>query len=258
MKTFYELHRDQGENLSVNPNTAHDFPAHFHASLEIFLLKKGRYELTCNGEKREVGNGSVCVIDSFQIHAYQSKEEVGEDCVLLVPPSLLSSFYSRKDGRKIENAFLQDSALCNELLSIVNAYLLPPFSQNVKKAGVELVLALLLENLQFSNEKQKGEEGLVREILSFIHGHYQEKISRETLAKKFAYAPEHISRVFHRYVGKTLSEYINGLRLDYVEQQRRNGDKRTEIELLYEAGFQSQQTYYRQKAKRKAQIIEKL
>ena len=211
-----------------------------------------------NGERAEIEDGCIAVVDSFQIHAYEQLGEVGEDCVLIVPYAYLEKFNLFRQGGKIENFFLRDMELCDTLLNIVNAYLVPPFGENVRQAGVDLLLSILAEKLTFSKEKRGNEEELICNVLSYIHAHFQDKISREKIAKEFGYAPEHISRVFHRYVGKTLSEYINGLRLDYVESQRKNGDKRTEIELLYEAGFQSQQTYYRQKAKRKAQIIEKL
>jgi len=205
-----------------------------------------------NGERVEIEDGCIAVVDSFQIHAYERLGEVGEDCVLIVPYAYLEKFNLLRQGGKIETFFLRDMELCDTLLNIVNAYLVAPFGENVRQAGVELLLSILAEKLTFSKEKRGNEEELIRGVLSYIHAHFQDKISREKIAKEFGYAPEHISRVFHRYVGTSLSLYVNGLRLEYIERRRKSGDKRTELELLYEAGFQSQQTYYRHKKRRES------
>ncbi|MBQ8308818.1 MAG: helix-turn-helix transcriptional regulator [Clostridia bacterium] len=89
----------------------------------------------------------------------------------------------------------------------------------------------------------------IRSILAYIQQNYRAEISRKSIARALGYTEAHISRVFHRYLGVGLAEYINGLRLAYVKKLRANGDTRTTIELIYEAGFNSQQTYYRVKGK---------
>ena len=46
-----------------------------------------------------------------------------------------------------------------------------------------------------------------------------------------------------------IPEYVAKLRLDHVENARQNGDNRSLSALIFEAGFNSQQTYYRCKKK---------
>ena len=222
MKSFYEIFRDGNARLEIQKNTPHEFPAHFHSSMEIFILKKGRYRVLQNGAPTEISDGCIVVTDCFQIHAYEQLETVGEDCVLIVPYAYLEKFNLFRQGGKIENAILRDCALCDTLLNIVNAYLVAPFGENVRQAGVELLLSILSEKLTFTKEKWGNEEELIRGVLSYIHAHFQDKISREKIAKEFGYAPEHISRVFHRYVGTSLSLYVNGLRLEYIERRRKS------------------------------------
>ncbi len=246
MKNFYEQWRDQTKKLEIHINTPHEYPAHFHSGMEIFLLKKGKYALKINGEKTVMQEGCIAVVDSFQIHSYERLSEVGEDCVLIIPYFYLNGNFTGKN-RRLKHAVWQDFELCERLFQVLNAYLVGANSQTVQKAGLELFLALLYENKEFSEEKGNNEEELIRKILSYLQENFQGKISREKLSKEFSYAPEHISRVFKRYVGMNLAQYVNALRLNYIENKRNGGDKRTELELLYEAGFQSQQTYYRWK-----------
>lgn len=116
--------------------------------------------------------------------------------------------------------------------------------------ATELFLALLSEGATFVERKERGDEALVRKILLYIQAHYRDEVSRGVLAKALGYTEAHISRVFHRYISKGIAEYINELRLEYIRQRRKAGDKRTELALLYEAGFNSQQTYYRAKKRK--------
>ena len=89
----------------------------------------------------------------------------------------------------------------------------------------------------------------MRQILTYLQTHFQGEVSRAAIAKALGYSQEHISHVFRRYTGKSLTEYVNGLRFSYMEQLCKTGDKRTATELMFEAGFKSQHTYYRQKKK---------
>ena len=115
-------------------------------------------------------------------------------------------------------------------------------------AGAQLLLARLLEHLTFSPARGGGERLLLREILSYLQEHFKEPLTRTNVARALGYTESHISRVFHSYVGKGLSQYVNELRLQYIERRRRHGDTRPLTELIFEAGFGSQQTYYRAKS----------
>jgi AraC-like DNA-binding protein/mannose-6-phosphate isomerase-like protein (cupin superfamily) len=250
MKSFYEHWQDASQQLRIQANHEHEYPAHFHADMEIFLLKTGKYRVTINGEKWDMQAGDIAVIDSFQVHAYERLGNVEQDCVLIIPYSYSQKSNAWRRNKKIDRAVLHDAELCDTLLNIVNAYLVPAKSKNVQIAGVELLLALLFEKLAFSQEKVRNEEDLIRKILSYIQENFQGSVSLKKMAKSLGYAPEHVSRVFHRCIGKGVSQYVNELRLNYIEERRKQGDGRTSLELLYEAGFQSQQTYYRWKKQR--------
>ena len=250
MESFYEHKWDNGCGMSVRVNSRHEFPAHFHACLEIFLLKRGNYAITINGERREMQDGSIAVMDSFVVHSYERLSEVGEDCVLVVPYSYLQRFNFLRQNKKIKNEIFKNEQLCEELLFIVNKYLSPKNSKNVQETCMELLLTMLGENLIYSGERRSSEEDLIRGILSYLKDNFKEDVTREHLAITFGYAPEHISRIFHRYVRKSLCSYLNDMRLDYVERMLEQGDTRKIVDLIFESGFKSQQTYYRCRAKR--------
>lgn len=246
MKSYYERTRDEDVSLIFTRNGDHTYPAHFHTNLEIFLLKKGRYLLTLNGEAHEMREGDIVVIDSFDVHAYQQLS--GEDdAVLIFPLSHLRVFDKRRLGKRISNPFLRDAALCERLLSLADSYLGKQNSEEVRTAGGRLLLSILFEHLHFTEDKRADERATVQKILAYLQEHFRERIGRGDIARALGYTEAHISRVFHRYLGKSLPEYLNGLRLQYVERLRREGDERPISTLAFEAGFGSEQTYYRAK-----------
>ena len=248
MNSFYEKFREEQTSLAVLKNGKHTFPAHFHQNLEIFLLREGKYTLYINDKRQEAEGGSVVVIDSYDVHSYGAPQtDERNDCVILIPFKFLRSFQAKRKNMQLVEHVLRNKELCDSLFEIAERYFVPTISESVLEAAVDLFLSVLYEHLEFCERKEKDESVLVRNILTFIHENYQKDVSRKAIAKALGYTEAHISRVFHRYLQTSVSNYVNKLRLEYIDRQRRAGDDRTTLDLLYEAGFKSQQTYYRQR-----------
>lgn len=245
MKSFYEKSREDDKRLHIQRNTRHTFAAHFHGNLEVFVVRRGRYHVRVNENEYELTDGQVAVVDSYDIHAYTQLDETGDDCVLIIPYDYLHAFTQRRKSLRINTPVIADEALVSELLEIVDKYLLKESGSWRKEAAIELFLATLFERLEWTEARAKDEGALVRRILAYVHGHYRDEVARGDIARALGYTEAYVSRVFHRYVDKSISEYVNGLRLEYIERRRKEGDPRTTIELIYDAGFKSQQTYYR-------------
>ena len=251
MIEFYENNRDQTEEVMISRSRNHVFPAHFHLSFEVLLVKKGGYDITLAGKKYSVGPNSVVLIDSYEPHSYDRCHmplcEI-DDCVIDFPYSYMTAFNSMRDNQRIANPIINDAELCSELLEITDKYI--SAEPHILMAGVHLFFAKLFDKIEFSEVKKRDEPSLVRRILLCISDGFKGDCSRKKIAAAIGYTEEHVSRVFHRYIGTGISEYVNGVRLAYIDRLRKIGDKRPAIELIYEAGFKSQQTYYRAKKKR--------
>lgn len=250
MNGFYEKRREDEGVLVVARNSNHMYPAHFHRNLEIFIVKKGGYRVRIGETSFVISAGTVAVIDAYEIHEYTDKDGMDtNDCVLLIPYDYITDFTARRRGKLIKNPVIQDGALVDVLLKIIDEYICNQSDVTIRRNAVNLLLSFLFPKLEFQTEKRTEESALVRNILSYIQEHYTGDVSRSMIARALGYTEAHISRTFHKYVKKGISEYVNELRLSHVERAIKNGDSRTVIELIYEAGFKSQQTYYRYRAK---------
>ena len=247
MNSYYEKHREDSDEIVIRRNEAPDYPVHFHANLEIFIVGDGEGSIVIDGKTRKLGAYTVAIVDSYTPHGYDIAGK-GDTCILVVPFALLGGFYQGKN-LSIQKPILQDETLCKSLLSITDTYLVGGYSKEIQKKAVELLLACVKEKLLFTEKKAGADIALIRLILGYIHENYKTEISRTTIAKTLGYAEGHISRVFHKYLGVGILEYINKIRLQEVSRLQETGDKRKKTELIYEAGFSSQQTYYRIKSK---------
>ncbi len=250
MQGYYEKTREDDARLECQRNGDHSFPAHFHVNLEIFALGTGKYEVSVNDTRYELCSGDIAVFDSYDVHSYQKKSAVGDDLVLVVPLGYLRRFNAARKNYKIKNSVIHDEALCREIISLADKYLRTDADEQVREAAIELVLARLCEKLSFEENKRKDESALIRSILIYVQENFQGDVSRGAIARALGYTETHISRVFHKYLGMGLAQYVNGLRLGYIEKLQALGDERPIAELLFQAGFTSSQTYYRVKKAR--------
>ncbi len=253
MRSYYEKMRDDSGELMVQHNAKGTFPAHFHRNLEIVLAKRGSYEILINGRMCKTEGDAVIVIDSFDLHEYIRRDPDAsgklENEILVIPYDYVRDFQYFKKGRSIAEPMICDGALTEQLMALTKQYLSPKESEAIRKSAAQLLLSMLAEQLQWTQGPAKGEVELVRQILSYIHENYQKGLHRSDIARVLGYAEAHISRVFHSYLSMGIPEYVGRLRLDHVESALQNGDHRNLAALISEAGFQSQQTYYRWKKK---------
>ena len=255
MKSYYEKHRDDTLELVLQKNTSQVYPAHFHRNLEICVLKKGELELSINDKIYRMTSGQTVVIDSFDVHEYiKSANEGFYDCVLVIPYEFFGELLAERRGFRIENPIVQDAELCDKIIRLADEFLSGTKSVSVQKATCKLIWSLLVEKLIFVEEKNRGEAALIRKALIYLQENFKIDVSRKSLAQELGYAEAHISRVFNRYLRVGIAEYVNSLRLEYIERKLAENNGAGLLEVIYESGFNCPQTYYRAKKKRDEKI----
>ena len=158
MKEFYEKHRDDSDTMVIKRSGHHVFPAHFHRTPEILLVKKGGYRLTLEGVEFEVGEGDIAVIDSFIIHSYDgvlNENATRDDCVIIFPYKYLSGLKSFDGRHRITSPIIHNESLVTDLLDLTDKLLWRGGSTADKTAA--LFIAMLNEQLEYSEAGSRGE-----------------------------------------------------------------------------------------------------
>lgn len=253
----YEQYRENCD-IVVLKNGHYGFPAHFHMNIEIFILRKGNYTVSVNGKEYHMTDGCTAFFSSYDLHGYSHEYindngksvpcESSDGLVILIPPKYLTEFFAKTSRMRILKPVVNSANLCDSLIEIADRILNKNgVSEEVKQAGVNLFLALIREAFEFSPDTQKNDNSLIRSILTYILTHYKENVNVNKIAKNLGYTPEHLSRTFHEYFNVSIPQYINSLRLDYIENKLKTDKNIAKSDVIYEAGFGCFQTYYRVK-----------
>ena len=131
------------------------------------------------------------------------------------------------------------------------------FSKNEEMILGEFLSAasLRLENARLKKELEEirdkksepagnGAQGEIEPVLDYIHSHYTNEISRETIATALKMDPVQLGKRFKAGMNKTLKEYINELRLNHAYRLLLETDRKV-IDIAYESGFESLRTFNR-------------
>ena len=251
-KNFYEQHRDASNIMAMKTGSV-VYPAHFHMSPELFILKKGTCTVLSNGKVYNMTEGCVAFFSPYDTHAYLAENLPQEDppnIIVVIPPFFWNSCTTLSNNDSPVEAVIHDPVLCDNLAKVVTEYLLKPnIPQNVLKASIDLLFAFIANAFVFEQRKKNCEQTLIQSMLSYISDHYREKISLQSISAAIGYTPAYLSRVFNAYFGMSVSDHINMLRLNYIEEMQKLNPNAKTINLIYESGFGGIQTYYRNKAK---------
>ncbi|WP_181592728.1 AraC family transcriptional regulator [Paenibacillus sp. YN15] len=100
---------------------------------------------------------------------------------------------------------------------------------------------------QEGEEQPAGREwvpGSMQAVFHFIHEHFCDSISLEQLSELGRLHPSSVSRLFKRYSGLGLSDYIAKLRIKRAVRYLRETDK-TVIEIALLCGFNNNSNFYK-------------
>jgi AraC-like DNA-binding protein len=81
-------------------------------------------------------------------------------------------------------------------------------------------------------------------IIEFVNQNYQNEISKNNIASRFNLHPDYLSRQFKKFTGKTVTDYINNLRIVEATGRIRNSTEKI-IEIAMSVGFNSLRTFNR-------------
>ena len=244
MDAFFE-NIDKDLRVSVFRNVEHTWPTHFHGNLEIFIVRRGRYEITRNGENFELTNGSIAFFDHYDLHSYVNKGG-DDDCVIMIPVDVSKAFDTARKNKFVKNAVIRDAALVEEILDAIDCVNLSRDDDYFVNSTVNYILCKLYKVLDFADAPSgaQSDPEYMRRMLIYIAEHFRGDITATSLASQMGYSREYVSRLFNRYMKESIPSYINKRRAQYVKEQKETSEKSL-TEIILDAGFKHTSSYYR-------------
>lgn len=195
-------------------------PFHWHRSLELSLIENAEVILQVGQKELLIKNDFTCV-NSGMVHALRGKT-VNEDVhcfVLVLSYEFMKQYYPDIDQVYFDLSVKKDHDDLIEIYRRIEKQYLnqDQYSYLDITASLLELFSLLLREYKIDKPLKKIKsiktQEQVKNVLNYIHNHYQESLSLTDIADQFYMSNEHFSRQFHHYVGQTFRDYLFSYRL---------------------------------------------
>ena len=248
---YYESIKDTNGKLYAEIQNEYFGRDHFHRAYEIAYIFDGNSRYIIDGENIWADTDNIVFAHCYYRHRSLDTNRCRK-YVIAIPENL-----SRDVSSLLKNTTLPALMPDKEF----NKLLLPYFkaltetnsdtSEIILKGYINLIFGFLAKHYESRSISPKSKDvSIMIDILNYIDMHIEERLSLEDIAKNFGYNKSYFSRFFNKYVGISLSDYINFARLNRFEYLSRECPDKSITELVYKSGFQSLATFYRTRSAR--------
>lgn len=219
----------------------------WHPSIEIAFVLNGYGVLFIDGERYEIQEEDMFVINSYQIHRVELKE--GSHLLsVLIAPGFARQFFPQIE----EYTYELRSFLCAEELKPAVTQLKKQLARTISvwsksreefsELRMNIQLSHLIECLSgnFGKKIEKSDKKEERwlDLVRYLNESYQEDITLKMLAKRKYMSQSYLSRMFQKEMGVTFTEYITEIRLSHALNLLANKEL-TVTDVCFEAGFRN-------------------
>lgn len=222
---------------------------HSHEYFEIFMILKSSTQHFLNGKSQLLKEGDISLIRPGETHYFSNSEQ--NDCRFVnigIHPSLFFEILKFLDLEEIEKSILnlkenvEVSVTIKHKLELERKLLNLSYVTERKKMFIGLKV-ILLEIILLFYSKSSSSNGVFlpewfEKLLSDFRAHYDFFEGLPKLYKISNKSPEHISRLFRKFLNTTPTTYINDLRLEYARNLLIFSNTRI-IDVAMDSGFES-------------------
>ena len=223
-----------------------DFPyPHTHHHWEIFIILKGKLKHTINDQQEIGSKGYACLIrpDDCHLLEYVEDEKDTQHINFTFSNELaqkLFEFYKEYplnlEGNTPLHFFLENTFIDSIVQQVLLAQSLP--KQTYEQHSMLLVHQLITIFIAQKLNADTAYPAWLNNFLYYLHNPECFCLSTTQLAANTPYSYSRLSRLFKLYLGKTLVEYINELKIVYAKRELRT-TKKSVIDISLDLGYDS-------------------
>jgi len=229
---------------------------HWHKEMEIIYFEKGSFQFTCNSEDYTVVGPALAFIDAEVMHGLSLRKGQLESALVFDCRMLSYEWYDESQRVIIEPLishklklppfiYPEDEAW-KEILPIYKK----AFSEAQKKKAtsnlkVKLYLTEILSLLyeyqlltltEVVEEADVYQVGNIKKAVSYIREHYNSKMKISDVADCVGMSEQYFCRYFKKMMGKTLTEYMNEIRVDKASELLSSTEEKI-IDIALQCGY---------------------
>ncbi len=260
----YETYRKvdtEGIYLSYSTAPGGYHPLHWHEEIELLYQLNGRSDIQIDGEKYQIQNKLLTVIDSRQVHSIHTYSDTSMFICVHISKKLIEKYIPDIDLYRIycipddipDSHFPEYLSVCRQMEALLRLYITDKPAWQMESEGIILqVLAQLIRH--FSRKSAPDEIGLssadrtsfnrIRDVITYVEEHFREPISLQDIAGHLGLGREYFCRFFKKNMGMSFLRYLNEVRISHVYRDLEQTDAPI-AEIAEKNGFLNQKLFNR-------------
>lgn len=228
----------------------HDRTYHSHDFYEIFYILKGSIEHEVNGKKQTLHAGDICFMNLTDVHTFL--REPGNTCkhrdIIIqadffesvcdfIDPNFKFAYTSNRLPKVVSLPFERIERYESRILNTIS---LTDINIGWNLAIIKTLLISLL-NCLIEEEKQSNIQYYpmwFNDLLSRFHMNDCLKAGLDEILRVYHFSKPYMCRTFQKYMGCTMTDYLNDIRLQQAAFQLQYTDE-TILSICNEVGFSS-------------------
>lgn len=237
---------------------------HWHTSIEIFAVLKGRLTFFLNEEEYPLEAGGLIIINSNEIHSIHAPRK-NETVVLQIPLKQFEKYFTAQRFIRFTSAARvakdqKSKAPDNRKLAFFIEELYKVY--RAREEGWEYRTMALYYNILYLmvrdyRETEAAQEEIqdsrrldaLSKITTYMREHYKEDLRLSGLAAMFGYSDAYLSRMFRKYAKVNFKTYLQDIRMAYAYKELLNTDHTISF-IALDNGFASSRAFSKEFVKR--------
>ena len=223
---------------------------HWHENAEFLYILEDGFKILIDGVMHEPKKGDIIFIGEYSVHCFICEKFMHMALGQFALPLLLDGYTDIKPIKThITAEEIAEDAVFSErimhllevmkTMSMVNKNDKNPFAKSVFSAFYYALMEKFPETKSSENSNKERKE--FYKIIEFINDNITSDITTMSISKSLYIDRGKLSKIFSKYSGMPLNDYINKLRVSKANELFEKGSSVTEAAL--ESGFQSVRTF---------------
>ena len=221
---------------------------HNHNHWELFVILGGKITHSINGEKSELSRGDACLIRPNDLHCFKNPDENYQQTNFLIKSDFLKKYLSAYKSGLYEELLsaaaplyfkIPEGLLQSGIYKLLSLQAIKPddISNGVfhTKLIIDCFLQPFFEQRYAYAEKQPP---WLKTLLGELNKPNAYKLTAYEIVKLTPYSYSRLCYLFKKSTGKTINEYMLGLKLARAKEQLRFTELTT-LEISGDIGFSS-------------------
>lgn len=248
-------------DVFTNKNNPMNVGLHWHDSIEILFVLKGKTKLLVNDKSFQINQNDFIIINENIIHGTEACPNFNAEIIViqflpqLIEQNLVNLFESKyiipflkynPQGYVYDN-LTADQEIYNIILRIYqefskreNAYEL-----YIKGSILQIITCLIRNSLlEIDNQKLEDKLKRLKPILNYIDINFQKDIDLKKASQMVNLSYYHFSRHFKKVIGQSFTEYLNFIRVLEAKKLLLTSDLNIS-EIAYQVGYSNVSSFNR-------------